>query len=390
MRTRTKIWIGCFAAIFAACAGGYGRSVTVRAIGRQTETNQAPYFVLTKGFLAYSKIVTVKNTSVTVTYPAEDPDGDALSYSLTVQPAHGAAEVDPETGAITYRPETGYVGQDSLAVQASDGKGGSTSLSIPIVIVEDRLIRVACVGDSLTYGSGATSAEKRYPDRLQSLLGETYWVENFGLPATTLMSQTSYPYTGTTFYGNSLEWNPHIVILMLGTNDATTGAVNRKEDTFLAEYQELIRSYQELPSQPAVFVVTPPPAKENATQKNLDRSIWRLVRQAAEQTGCRIIDLQERISLDGDLFFDTIHLNDAGYEIFGQTVYESVSQLEPEDLPGLGDIASPSANSKATPGLDRTSGGAASVSFLLWLIPLIAACCVAGMIAAAVLLTRKR
>lgn len=44
--------------------------------------------------------------------------------------------------------------------------------------MRERAIKVACVGESLTYGAGHT--ESAYPLVLQSLLGEEYEVKNFG------------------------------------------------------------------------------------------------------------------------------------------------------------------------------------------------------------------
>ncbi len=42
-------------------------------------------------------------------------------------------------------------------------------------------IRVACIGNSVTYGNGISDSEKdSYPSLLQKMLGEKYEVRNFG------------------------------------------------------------------------------------------------------------------------------------------------------------------------------------------------------------------
>ena len=47
--------------------------------------------------------------------------------------------------------------------------------------------RIACLGDSLTAGHGASSARAAYPGALQRLLGSAYHVTNMGTPATTAL-----------------------------------------------------------------------------------------------------------------------------------------------------------------------------------------------------------
>jgi autotransporter-associated beta strand protein len=61
---------------------------------------------------------------------ANDPDGDALSFTLFTQPTHGFARI--EAGAIIYNAAPGYVGNDAFKVQASDGNGGV--LLVPVQV----------------------------------------------------------------------------------------------------------------------------------------------------------------------------------------------------------------------------------------------------------------
>ncbi|MBR7042997.1 MAG: sialate O-acetylesterase, partial [Prevotella sp.] len=57
-------------------------------------------------------------------------------------------------------------------------------------------IRVACVGNSVTYGMGVENREQNaYPVVLQSLLGDQYDVQNFGHSGSTLLNRGHRPYT---------------------------------------------------------------------------------------------------------------------------------------------------------------------------------------------------
>lgn len=54
-------------------------------------------------------------------------------------------------------------------------------LVFPAVIRAEKTQKVACVGNSITYGAGIAGRENNsYPAQLQQLPGEGYRVENFG------------------------------------------------------------------------------------------------------------------------------------------------------------------------------------------------------------------
>lgn len=122
---------------------------------------------------------------------------------------------------------------------------------------EEGQIKVACVGDSITYGHGIGGwAKNNYPAQLQNLLGDEYHVENFGHSGSTLSNDGDKPYSETKQYKLSLEYDADIIIFMLGTNDSKpknwTGA-----DTFMAEYEEMINSYKENNPDVRIILCTP-------------------------------------------------------------------------------------------------------------------------------------
>ena len=56
-------------------------------------------------------------------------------------------------------------------------------------------VRVACVGNSITYGTGIANRDKdSYPAQLQAMLGNKYLVGNFGKPGATLLRHGHRPY----------------------------------------------------------------------------------------------------------------------------------------------------------------------------------------------------
>ena len=85
----------------------------------------------------------------------------------------------------------------------------------------DGPIRVACVGDSITYGSGVENREQNaYPAVLGRLLGERYEVRNFGVGGATLQKRGDKPYWSLDAYKDVTLFKPHIVVIKLGTNDS--------------------------------------------------------------------------------------------------------------------------------------------------------------------------
>ncbi|QNN40819.1 Ig-like domain-containing protein [Pedobacter roseus] len=65
---------------------------------------------------------------------ASDPDGDPLTFSKATDPAHGTAIVNPD-GNFTYTPNPDYNGPDSFTVTVSDGKGGTVTGMVNIIVI---------------------------------------------------------------------------------------------------------------------------------------------------------------------------------------------------------------------------------------------------------------
>ena len=77
-------------------------------------------------------------------------------------------------------------------------------------------IKVACVGDSVTYGYGISNWPKNnYPFILESFLGDEYTVNNYGFCGYCVQSNSNKPYSSKSPYKKSLEFEPNTVIFML-------------------------------------------------------------------------------------------------------------------------------------------------------------------------------
>jgi hypothetical protein len=82
-------------------------------------------------------ITTNEDTPATFTMTGSDPEGAALTFSISTQPTNGTVTISGAAG--TYTPKENYHGQDTFAYIASDGTLSSTAglVSVTITAVDD-------------------------------------------------------------------------------------------------------------------------------------------------------------------------------------------------------------------------------------------------------------
>mmetsp|Transcript_137207 Transcript_137207/g.242594 ORF Transcript_137207/g.242594 Transcript_137207/m.242594 type:complete len:314 (-) Transcript_137207:20-961(-) len=117
---------------------------------------------------------------------------------------------------------------------------------------------IACVGDSITKGSGVLSNET-YPARLQNKLGRGFSVVNFGWERSTALSLGDHPYRQSAEFGRALTVKPDAVFLMLGTNDAKPQNWDSHSNDFVSDYLTIVNSFSKANPQVLVYVLLPPP-----------------------------------------------------------------------------------------------------------------------------------
>lgn len=96
-------------------------------IGTLTTPNQAPV-------AGNDRFTTTQGVAVTLNVQANDsdPDGDALTVIILTPPTNGTATVN--NGQIVYTPKVGFSGDDSFTYRISDGKGGSATATVKVVV----------------------------------------------------------------------------------------------------------------------------------------------------------------------------------------------------------------------------------------------------------------
>ena len=155
---------------------------------------------------------------------------------------------------------------------------------------------------------------KSYPAQLQELLGASWKVGNFGVSGRTLLKKGDFPYWKEKAYQNALGFKPDLVIIMLGTND--TKPQNWKHEAeFVADYTELVKSFQQLESKPRVYVCRPCPVPEpgnyGINETNVKEEIKRLDALAAGMK-LGLIDMHAALADKPQLLPDRVHPNTEG------------------------------------------------------------------------------
>ena len=193
-------------------------------------------------------------------------------------------------------------------------------------------IRIACVGDSITYGCMLRNRGKNnYPAVLNRLLGENYCVNNFGYTDRTAIKSGDLPFTNEKLYKKSLDFNPNIVVFLLGSNDSK--AKNWNEEKFINDYKEIIDGYLALNSLKKLYILVPPPLFEvrgkvlyGLRKEVVANEICPAIRRIAQEKGVECIDLYEIFKDKKELFADGVHPNPNGSKLLAQSVYEVITR----------------------------------------------------------------
>ena len=210
-------------------------------------------------------------------------------------------------------------------------------LALPLIATAQEKKKVACIGNSVTYGYGhKTPGETSYPSQLQQLLGEGYEVRNFGHSGATLLSKGHRPYINLPEYKAALEFAPDIAVIHLGLNDTDPRNWPNYRDEFYGDYINIIKALREANPAVDVYVCRMTPIfhwhrRFKSGTRDWYWQIQELIPAIAEWDNLEIIDLSRYLYNRPDLMPDALHPNAEGAGIIAKQVYSAIT----DDFGGL-------------------------------------------------------
>ena len=218
-------------------------------------------------------------------------------------------------------------------------------------------VRVACIGNSITDGSGIDMAELNgYPAQLQQLLGDGYEVRNFGVGGRTMLQKGDHPYMSELAWLDAKAFiksskaataeRPDIVVIKLGTNDSKPENWKYK-DEFEQDMQTMIDNLCPMvpvlnkkgkPSKkmqradsPRIYLCTPIPTKQDRwgiTDKVITEEVIPAIRRVAEKNGLTVIDLHSQFDAqaEGMMVNDGIHPSVKGARRMAEIIDEQLKK----------------------------------------------------------------
>lgn len=192
-------------------------------------------------------------------------------------------------------------------------------------------VKVACVGNSITYGTGVADREAdSYPAKLQQMLGDGYRVGNFGKPGATLLNKGHRPYMQQQEFRDALDFAGDIVVIHLGINDTDPRDWPAYRDFFIPDYRALIDSFRVANPGCRVLIarLTPiadrHPRFESGTRDWYDE-IQQAIETVAGHTDVRLIDFHAPLYPYPHLLPDAVHPNEEGAVLLAKAVYEGIT-----------------------------------------------------------------
>lgn len=195
-----------------------------------------------------------------------------------------------------------------------------------------RLIKVACIGNSVTYGYGHENPDSTsYPSQLAVMLGDDYEVGNFGKSGATLLRKGHRPYNEQEEFKKALEFAPDIAIIHLGLNDTDPRNWKYYKREFISDYIALIEAFEKVNPDVEIYIcrMTPIFHWHHRFKKGTRDWYWEIqatIENIAENIAeVKLIDLQETLYHRPDLMPDALHPNPEGAKLIAQRVYSAIT-----------------------------------------------------------------
>lgn len=192
-------------------------------------------------------------------------------------------------------------------------------------------IKVACVGNSVTYGYKIPDREVNcYPAQLQRMMGEGYDVRNFGRSSATMTHRSPMWYMGLDECRAALSFKPDLVVIHLGLNDTDPRWWPNYSEEFIPDYRALIDSFRVANPKAKIWICLMTPIGHDhhrfqSGTRDWHEQIQGAIRKIAATADVKLIDLFTPLFSHPNLFPDALHPDAEGAGILARTVYQNLT-----------------------------------------------------------------
>lgn len=193
-------------------------------------------------------------------------------------------------------------------------------------------VRVACIGNSITYGYGIADRDSlSYPAQLQRMLGPDYEVGNFGHSGATLLRHGHRPYTALPEWRQALEFHPDIAVIHLGVNDTDPRDWPLYGNEFVSDYVAIIDTLRMINPSMTIYIAELSPLRSSHYRYRSGTHQWRLdvqqaIKNVAAATGVELISFDTLLRDRQNLITDGIHPNAEGSGLLARTAYTAITR----------------------------------------------------------------
>ncbi len=207
----------------------------------------------------------------------------------------------------------------------------SLFLVLGIGMSAQKTVKVACVGNSITYGYGLSDPKKEsYPVQLQQMLGQKYEVGNFGKSGATLLNRGHRPYMKQQEFHQALAFAGDIVVIHLGINDTDPRDWPNYRDDFVKDYLALIDSFRVAKPKCHILIARLTPIADRHPRfvsgtRDWHAEIQQSIKRIAAYAHVQLIDFHAPLYPYPYLLPDAVHPTKEGAGILAKTVYSAIT-----------------------------------------------------------------
>jgi len=191
-------------------------------------------------------------------------------------------------------------------------------------------VKVACVGNSITFGAGIANREKdSYPMQLGQMLGSGYDVRNFGVSGSTMI-QKDRSYMAQKAFKEAVNFAPDILIVKLGTND-TNPTYWKYKSEFSKDMNTMLDAFRKKSPNVKIYLchpVTMYAQRLKDREKVLTSEVIPMIDKVVKQNNATVIDLHTPTQGMPENYVDGLHPDEMGANVIARTVYKALTGKE--------------------------------------------------------------